>query len=106
MTNLRERIAVTACCAGCQEDEADGCLYRQQGNCDRLTAAIEAVEKAPIWGDYLVARRQSHIHFYAVDGAKVCRKSQDKARRRLGDLLRKDCSLCESVLSAVGIPTE
>lgn len=101
MNSLHERIAEAACCAGCPSDSDDGkCLYRQQNNCEKLTAGIEAVKTAPIWGNYLVAPKRHHIHFY-MDGAEACNLRLKKARRQLEDLLHKDCSLCESILNAV-----
>ena len=106
MKELYGRIAEEACCAGCPTEDTDGtCMYRQQGDCDRLAAAVEAVGIAPIWGNYLVAPRRVHVHFY-VEAAEACKKLQAKARRRLEDLIRKDCSLCESVLKSVGLPIE
>lgn len=101
------RIAEDACCAGCPtREEGTDCMYRSQGECDRLDAALETVRNIPDTGALnLISGGNLHIHFY-VEDAVACRKRQAKARRRLEDLLRKDCALCERLLRAVGLPVE
>lgn len=103
MKLLVKRIAEAACCAGCLSNPNGDCDLRQ--DCDRVAMVVDAVANDPIWGNYLVAPKEPHLHFYVASEA-ACKVSQAKARRRLEDLLRKDCSLCGSILQAVGIPIE